>query len=142
MGLQNTTDMRHARLMFSLLQYCKEGVYKIQQTCEMRDLCDNIARMCLRQNTTNTPRTCEMHDARLMFSLLQYCKDGVTKYNKHARCVIFVTTLQGWAYKTPVWRPKIARFQGWVKTLACQKIAMRISAGAQVVCVSDTPLHL
>ena len=68
----------------------------------MRDLCDNIARMGL-QNATNTPRTCEMHDARLMF-LCNNARRGLQNATAmhDAWCssdVFFVTILQGWGYK-------------------------------------------
>ena len=98
MGLQNTTNTRdaceHSDAFFvTILQ---GWVYKTQPTCERcmrairRFLCNNIARMGL-QNT-------------------------FTKHNQHARdaCeqsdAFFVTTLQGWVYKT---QPTF-EMQGWV----------------------------
>ena len=126
-------------------------------------LCNNIARMGL-QNTTNTWEMHDAHASNQTFSSLQYCKDGLTKHNKHARClmiayempderwssdVFFVTLLQGWVYKTKqrgdmlVWRflcNTIARM-GLSSDVFCKNVARnrRLDGGtSDSECVSIT----
>ncbi len=75
-------------VMFSLKQYCKDGLPK---------------------------NSSEMHHDRLVFSLWQYCKDGFTK-NRCMREIrrFLCKKLQGWAYKTQ---------QRAINRFLCNKIA-------------------
>ena len=100
-------------------------------------LCNNIARMGLQNTTARCMRDASWSAAVFFVTTLQgwayktqqtrkmHCKDGLTKHNKHARCiddsVFFVRTLQEWVYKHRTTRcmRAIRRFlckilQGWV----------------------------
>ena len=85
--------------------------------------CESV--QCKFWNAANTPRKCEMHDARRCFLCNNIARMGLQKHNKHARCVIFVTTLQGWVYKTQQTPRGHARSMMLVWYFLCNNIARR-----------------